>query len=125
MAAGAWLVWMGVFIVVICCGEFSSVRQVQRYEMLLETPRLYPKKRVSLFRLAMVVGFPFLLFMSRAYGSWCTAEKKLRACGVSTRPARETERLLEYLGKMSECREVMSEINGKTSELFPKTWEIF
>jgi hypothetical protein len=57
---------MGVFIVVICCGEFSSVRQVQRYEMLLETPRLYPKKRVSLFRLAMVVGFPFLLFMSRS-----------------------------------------------------------
>jgi len=34
--------------------------------MLLETPRLYPKKRVSLFRLAMVVGFPFLLFMSRS-----------------------------------------------------------
>ena len=59
-------------------------------------------------------------------------KKSLRDCGVSTRPARETERLLEYLGKTSECREVMSEINGKTSEffsktseLFPKTWELF
>jgi len=87
--------------------------------MLLKTPRLYPKKRVSLFRLAMVMGFSFLLFMSRSLWFMVHCWKKsLRACGVSTRPARETERLLEYLGKTSE-------INGKTSEFFPKTWEIF
>ena len=105
MAAGAWLVWMGVFIVVICCGEFSSVRQVQRYEMLLETPRLYPEKRVSLFRLAMVVGFPFLLFMSRAYGSWCTAEKKV--CVTAECPQDLLEKPKDHWSILEKCPSVV------------------